>query len=65
MRSNSDLWCAIAGSIVLLLMMCWFVYDKEATANLGLVIPTISYIAGYILYQSLDEMALRSLEDKK
>lgn len=65
MRSNSDLWIMIGGSIALLLMMCWLVYDKEATANLGLVIPIISYAAGFILCQSIEEMTMRSLKVNK
>lgn len=61
MRSNSDLWCMIIGSISLVLIMCWFIYNKEVTSNLGLVIPLVSFVAGYLLHQSLDEMAVRSL----
>jgi hypothetical protein len=61
MRSNSDLWCMIGGSFLLLFFMCWFVYDQDIVSNMGLVIPLVSFIAGYMLHQSLDEMAIRSL----
>lgn len=59
MRSNSDLWCMIGGSIFLLLMMCILVYNKEATENLGLIIPIVSCAAGYMLHQSFTEMERR------
>jgi hypothetical protein len=65
MRSNSDLWVTIGMSVALVLMMCWLVYDEVATANLGLVIPVISYASGYLLHQSFTQMKERDREKNK
>jgi hypothetical protein len=65
MRSNSDLWLTVGMSIALVLMMCVLVYSKDAAANLGLVIPIISYASGYLLHQSFTQMEERSIERKR
>jgi len=62
-RSNSDLWCAIGGSSILLIMMCCYIYVDEARENLGLILPVISFLAGYVLHQNLNEMEERSLKN--
>lgn len=62
-RSNTDIWASIVGCVSLLLLMCYAIYDKDATANLGLILPIITFLAGYIFHQNINEWAIRSLND--
>ena len=64
-RSNTDLWITIGFSIIIIGMMSWFVYDERITMNLGMIIPILSAICGYLIKQSIEQMHARSLEDKK
>ena len=59
MRSNWDLYIIMGFCILMLILMGFFIYDVEATANLGLVIPLLCFVCGYIFHQSLDEMDSR------
>ena len=59
MRSNLDLYVTMAFCIIIFVLMTIFVYDAEATKNLGLVIPLLCFVCGYIFNQSLDEMEMR------
>ena len=59
MRSNWDLYMTMGFSILILILMGFFVYDAEATANLGLVIPLLCFVCGYMFNQSLDEIERR------
>ena len=63
-RSNVDLWITIGSSVIIIGMMSWFVYDDKATTNLGMVIPIISGISGYLIGQSQYLMKERSLEER-
>jgi len=59
MRNNLDLYMTMGFCIVILVLMGFFVYDVEATKNLGLVIPVLCFICGYIFNQSIEEIGRR------
>jgi len=60
MRNNLDLYVTMGFCVIIFVLMTIFIYDVDATNNLGLVIPLLCFICGYIFNQSLVEIEVRA-----
>jgi len=63
MRSNSDCWMSIVGSLILFIGMIFLVYDDEVVSVMRIAIPLISFLSGIMFYQSMNTIAERSLKE--